>query len=301
MKTLFGSGLAALCTGLGITLLAGVGTVADAATPTVNIPMETAQPALLMMLPSAVAKSKTMTVAVALGSPPDDFRNDKDQIVGWEIDILNGVAQSLGLKLALRATTFDSVMPGLQAKRFDAAVGQMGVTAAREKVVDMVGTLTGNELFAARVKENIKVNSLMDICGHSIAITRGSREYEFAKQQQPKCKTAGKPPIKIEVYNDGTSASNALMSGRANLFWIGSTAISYFVHQSDGRAKVVGQYTDKSYIGIALPKNSGLAEPVQAAVQHLIDDGTYAKIIKKWGLEDGAIKKAPLNPTGTPT
>ncbi len=86
---------------------------------------------------------------MALGSPPDDFRNEKGEIAGWEIDILRAAAQSLGLELEIRPTTFDSLIPGLQSKRFDAAVGQMGVTDVREKVVDMIGTLLGNELFAA--------------------------------------------------------------------------------------------------------------------------------------------------------
>jgi polar amino acid transport system substrate-binding protein len=61
---------------------------------------------------------------------------------------------------------------------------------------------------------------------------------------------------------------------------------------------VVGHYTDMSYIGIALPKGSDMSKPLQAAVQHLIDDGTYAKIVRKWGLEGGAIKQVPINPTG---
>jgi polar amino acid transport system substrate-binding protein len=39
---------------------------------------------------------------------------------------------------------------------------------------------------------------------------------------------------------------------------------------------------------------------LQAAIQHLIDDGTYLKIVTKWGLQDGAVKKAPLNPTDAP-
>jgi polar amino acid transport system substrate-binding protein len=50
-----------------------------------------------------------------------------------------------------------------------------------------------------------------------------------------------------------------------------------------------------------MPKDSTMAKPLQAAIQHLIDDGTYQKIVRKWGLEAGAIKTAPLNPTGTPT
>src|ERR1700744_5247255 len=110
------------------------------ARPPAEVLPQTAQPDLVKLLPPRFATDKTLTVAVALGSPPDDFMNEKNEVVGWEIDILRAAAQSLGLELQVRPTTFDSLIPGLQAKRFDAAVGQMGVTTVREKVVDMIGT-----------------------------------------------------------------------------------------------------------------------------------------------------------------
>jgi len=260
---------------------------------------ETVRPELAKLLPPDAAK-KPFTVAVALGSPPDDFRNEKGEIAGWEIDILRAATQALGIELDLRPTTFDTLIPGLQAKRFDAAVGQMGVTVVREKVVDMIGTLLGNELFAALADDTIRVNSLDDLCGVTVATTRGSREMVFAEEHQPKCAAAGKPPINALAFSDGNGAAEALMSKRARLYWLGSTAISYFVAQSKGRTKVVGSYTDTSYIGIALPKGSDMAAPLQAAVQHLIADGTYGKIVTKWGLQDAAVKEAPLNPTNAP-
>ena len=259
---------------------------------------ETVQPTLVKLLPPHAVDSKTLTVAVALGSPPDDFRNDKGEVDGWEIDLLRAASQSLGLTLDIRPTTFDSLIPGLQAKRFDAAIGQMGVTEVREKVVDMLGTLKGNELFAALADTNITVKSLDDLCGVTVATTRGSREVEFAKSHDAQCKALGKPPIDVLAFNDGASAADSMMSKRSQLFWVGSTAVSYFVNQSHGKTKVVGSYTDLAYIGIAMPKGSDMAPALQAAVQHLIDDGTYQKIVTKWGLEAGAIKQAPLNPTG---
>ncbi len=255
------------------------------------------QPDLIKLLPPDIATSKTFTVAVALGSPPDDFRNEKGEIAGWEIDILRAASQLLGLNLDLRPTTFDTLIPGLQAHRFDAAVGQMGVTVVREKVVDMIGTLFGNELFAALADSPIKVNSLDDLCGLTVGTTRGSREMVFAQEQDPKCTAAGKKAINALAFNDGNSAAEALMSKRVDLYWLGSTAVSWFVAQSKGRTKVVGHYTDTSYIGIALPKGSEMAKPLQAAVQQLIANGTYQKIVTKWGLQEGAVKDAPLNPT----
>ena len=259
---------------------------------------ETLQPAIAKLLPPSATASKTLTVAVALGSPPDDFRNEKGEVAGWEIDILRATTQVLGIELDIRPTTFDSLIPGLQAKRFDAATGQMGVTEVREKVVDMLGTLTSNELFAALAASSLSVKTLDDICGVTVATTRGSREAEFARLHQPNCEKLGKKPIDLLVFNDGTSAADAMISRRAEAFWVGSTAVSYFVAQSHGKTKVVGSYTDRSYIGIAMPKGSDMAPALQAAVQHLMDDGTYTKIVKKWGLEDGAVTKAPLNPTG---
>jgi polar amino acid transport system substrate-binding protein len=257
---------------------------------------QTPLPDLVKLLPPDAA-SKPFVLAVALGSPPDDFRNEAGDIAGWEIDIMRAATQALGLQLELRPTTFDTLIPGLQANRFDAATGQLGVSVVREKVVDMIGTLLANEQFAALADSTVTVNTLDDLCGVTVATTRGSREMVFVDDQQPKCAAAGKKPINALAFNDGNGAAEALMSRRADLYWLGSTAISYFVAQSKGRTKVVGHYTDTSYIGPALPKGSPMAVPLQAAIQSLMDNGTYGKIITKWGLEAGAVKTAPLNPT----
>jgi len=261
---------------------------------------QTAQPDLIKMLPERMTASKTFILAVGLGSPPDDFRDEHGEIAGWEIDIMKAATAALGLQLDIRPTTFDSLIPGLQSKRFAGATGQIGVTTAREKVVDQIGMLLGNELFAALADSTLQVKTLDDLCGVTVGTTRGSREMVFADEQQPKCAAAGKKPINALAFATGNEAAEALMSRRADLYWVGSTAISYFVNQSHGRTKVVGSWTDTSYIGVALPKDSDMSAPLQAAIQHVIDDGAYAQIVKKWGLEDGAIKTVPLNPTGTP-
>lgn len=289
-------------TRLALSLLAGLAlsALAPTARAQTDAITETAQPALVKLLPPSIAASKTLILGVALGSPPDDFRDAQGNVAGWEIDLLRAATQALGINLDIRPTTFDALIPGLQAHRFDVATGQMGVTEVREKVIDQIGWLLGNELFAALADSPLVVNSLDDLCGVAVATTRGSREVEFAKSHDARCKELGKPPINILAFNDGASAADAMLSKRAAAFWVGSTAISYFVAQSHGKTKVVGHYTDLAYIGVGMPKGSDMAPALQAAIQHLMDDGTYTKVVKKWGLEDGAVKKAPLNPTGAP-
>lgn len=254
-------------------------------------------PSITKQVPASVAKTGTLRVGVAVGSPPDEFQDEHGQLVGWEVDLVRTSAQVLGLKVKFTEAPFDSLIPGLQADRYDLAIGQFGVTGEREKVVDFVTTLSANELFAAKSNSNIHVRTLADLCGHSVATTRGSREVEFAKQQDPKCVAAGKKPIDVKVFDDSNKASLALMSGRADLFWLGSTAVQYFVRTTRGQAKIVGHYLDPNPLGIALQKGSPLGKPVQAAMQHNIDGGTYHEVLDKWGLKNDAIKTAEINPS----
>ena len=100
----------------------------------------------------------------------------------------------------------------------------MGISDAREKVVDMIGTLTGNELFAALADfPDIKVNGLEEpVRPVSVGTTRGSREMVFVAEQNPKCEAAGKKPINAMAFTDGNGAAEALMSkpGRPVLAWL---------------------------------------------------------------------------------
>lgn len=253
-------------------------------------------PSLTKLVPAAHAKDRTLRVGVSAGSPPDEFKSEQGQLEGWEVDLVRAAAQTLGLKVAFTEAPFDSLIPGLQAGRYDAAIGQFGVTGDREKVVDFVTTLSSNEQFAARAGSGIKVNGLGDLCGRKVSTTRGSREYEFAKMYTPKCTKAGKKPIDIKVFDDSNKASLALMSNRVDVFWLGSTAVQYFVKTTDGQAKVVGEYLDKNPLGIAMPKDTPMAKPLRAGVQRTIESGTYAKVLKKWGIAAGAITSSEVNP-----
>jgi len=273
------------------------GTSGGAPSATSTSITEQKQAAVAKLLPASVATSGTVRVGVALGSPPDEFQDQNKNIVGWEVDIVTAAAQSMGLKVQFVPVSFDSLIPGLQANRFDAAIGQLGVTSAREQVVDFVTTLQSDEEFAARTNSGITISTLTDLCGHSVAVTRGSREYDFAQTQSAACTKAGSKPVTIGVFEDDASATLSLTSGRSDLYWSGATAVSYFAANTNGVTKVVGSYLKPNPIGIAMPKNSGMAQAMKAAVQQLMNDGAYKKIIAKWGLGQQGIATAAVDPT----
>lgn len=279
--------------------LAGCASATGTAAPSATSTSVTGQKqaSVARLVPAAVTASGTLRVGVALGSPPDEFQDQNKNTVGWEVDIATAAAQAMGLKVQFVPVSFDSLIPGLQADRFDAAIGELGVTSAREQVVDFVTTLQSDEEFAARANSGITVTGLDDLCGHSIAVTRGSREDDFAQAQSSACANSGMKAISIGVFETDADAVLSLTSGRSDLYWSGATAVSYFVNNSNGMTKVVGSYLKPNPIGIAMPKNSGMAPAMQAAVQQLMNDGAYKKIIEKWGLGQQSISKAAVNPT----
>ena len=292
-------GLAAF-TALVTLVLAGCGGAASQASsqePATNTTVSAAPvSSIAKLVPASIARAGTVRVGVALGSPPDEFQDQDGRVLGWEVDLVRVAAQVMGLNVTFSPASFDSLIPGLQANRYDLAIGQFGITAQRENVVDFVSTLSSNELLAAKVGTTIAVHTLADLCGHSVATTRGAHEVQFAQQQDPQCLAAGKKPIDIKVFDNSGQASLALMSGRVEVFWLGSTAISYFVQTTHGQAKVIGHYLDPQPIGTALQKNSLLGRALQAAMQHNIDSGLYRTVLDKWGLAADAIHTSELDP-----
>ena len=87
----------------------------------------------------------------------------------------------------------------------------------------------------------------------------------------------------------------AVASGQADFAMADTPTLEWIAAQSGGKLKVVGASIDDAPYGIAVPKNGGLAEPIQAAITKLIADGTYAAILKKWGVESGAITTPTIN------
>lgn len=231
-----------------------------------------------------------------MASAPDEFRNTNGKITGWEPELMQDVAAALGLKLEYEPTSFDSLIPGLKANRFDVAVGEMGITKARLKVVDFVSTILGNELFVVNKSSSIRVPNLRALCGRSVGTIRGSVEANLAQKQSKKCTAANKKPVELKVFRNSNQAGESLRAGRVQIFWDGSTAASYFIKQSHGAVKKVGTYGEPYPWGIAMAKGSGLQKPIQGAVQYLIDSGAYTAILKKWGLAYAGIKHAQIDP-----
>jgi polar amino acid transport system substrate-binding protein len=250
-------------------------------------------------VPAALKSKGTLTVASDATYAPNEFiASDGHSVIGMDADLMKALAATMGLKIKIVNATFDSIIPGLAAAKYDVGASSFTDTKEREKTVDFVDYLTAGESFFTKASGGTAINTIADLCGHTVAVERGTTEQADATTQSKKCKAAGKPAVTVLPFADQNGANLALVSGRAQLGFADSPPAEYQVKKSNGQFKLVGQSYANAPYGLAVPKNSGLAKPLQAALLALEKNGQYKAILTQWGVQAGAIPASQMKING---
>jgi polar amino acid transport system substrate-binding protein len=220
--------------------------------------------------------------------PPDEFIQN-GQIVGMDADLINAIAQNLGVKVKLVNATFDTIIPGLVDGKFNVGNSSFTDTKAREQQVDFVTYFSSGEGFYVPANSTTSFNGLESLCGHAVAVESGTTEETDAKSQASKCH------VSVLVFSDQNQANLAVSSGRAQVGFLDSQVAGYVVNSSHGQFKLSGTPFSTAPYGFAVPKGSGLAYPILNAVKALMANGTYMQILNKWGVQSGAISNPVVN------
>lgn len=252
---------------------------------------------LAAMVPADIKSSGKLVVGSDASYAPNEFTDDKGTIVGMDVDLAGAIAAKLGLKAEVQNAGFTAIIPGIGANKYQLGMSSFTDTKDREQTVDMVTYFTAGSAAAVKKGNPDKINAT-DLCGKKVAVQTGTTQAtEDIPARNAECVKAGKPAIP----NDGdkfdlqTDVTNAVVSGRDQVMLADSPVIDYAIKQSGGQLEKAGETYGAAPYGIALAKGSALTPAVQAAVQSLIDDGTYKQILQKWGVEAGAIDKAQVN------
>ena len=263
--------------------------------PTTVIPTQPANTAIAASVPASIHSSGNLVVALDATYPPNEFlASDGSTIVGMDADLPTAIAQTMGLKPKLVNATFDTIIPGIVAGKYDMGASSFTDTKAREKVVDFVDYFSAGESFYVKTGSPL-ITSLQGLCGKSVAVESGTTEETDAKTQAAKCKATGKGDVTVLSFGTQTEANVAVSSGRADAGFADSPVSAYIVSTSNGVFQNSGAPIGVAPYGLALPKSKGLTSPVQAAVNLLIQNGVYTQILTKWGLQGGAVTTATVN------
>lgn len=262
----------------------------SAATSTVDTTAAGAIP-----VPQEISSKGTLVVATDPTYPPNEFvERGGTKIVGMDIDLAEALGEKLGLDVEIEKATFDAIIPGLAARRYDLGMSSFTDTRERERTVDFVTYFrAGTSFYKRRGVEDVR--TIEDLCGRRVAVEKGTIQARDAQLQSPRCEAAGEDAVDVQVYPDQNGANLAIQSGRAEIGMADTPVAGYIIKQSNGVFEPTGTDYAVAPYGIAIPKDSGLQDPVLAALRALMADGTYDAILREWGVEHGATDDPRIN------
>jgi polar amino acid transport system substrate-binding protein len=265
-------------------------------TTATTAPASVAVASIAALVPAAIKAKGTLNVATEAQYAPNEFiASDGHTIVGMDPDMMTALGEVMGLKVNMVNANFETIIPGLAAGRYDIGASSFTDTKEREKTVDFVDYFSAGISFYAKTSANPEVSELKDLCGKATAVEKGTVEQEEAEKQSKACTKEGKKAVTVLSYPGQNAVNLAVSSGRAELGMADSPVVAYQIKQSDGQFKLIGKSYEFAPYGLAIPKTSGMTTPVLAALKHLIADGTYLRILTKWGIQAGAISTPTIN------
>jgi polar amino acid transport system substrate-binding protein len=275
------------------------------ATPNINVPVDKQ---IAAQVPGDIKSKGTLTVAADATYAPNEFiAEDGHTVIGMDADLAKAIGQVMGLQPDVKNVTFESIIPGLAANKYDLGMSSFTVTKTREKTVDFVTYAIAGTSFFVKAQGGPDIASLADLCGQKVAAERSTVQAAAATAQNKKCTAAGKPGVSVSVFPDENGVNLALSSGRATVAMADSPPAAYAVEQSNGQLKLSGKQYGTAAYGIAMPKNNGMAKPVLGALKAVMADGTYDRIFSYWGLVQKGPAGCPctitnpeINPTNVP-
>lgn len=254
----------------------------------------TASDAVAALVPAKVKAKGTLKVAADATYAPNEFiGSDGKTVEGTDADLAAALASVMGLRAKVVNASFDSIIPALEGHKYDLGMSSFTDTKEREKVVDFVTYFSAGTSFFTKATGGPDVQTLADLCGEKVSVEKGTTQADDATAQAKKCASGQKATVL--VFPDQNAANLALSSGRATVGLADTPVAAYQVKQSQGQFKLSGKSYGTAPYGIAIPKDTGLAKAVLAGVKELMQDGTYAAILDKWGVETGAIDNPTIN------
>ncbi|MFF9196411.1 ABC transporter substrate-binding protein [Streptomyces sp. NPDC014779] len=262
--------------------------------------------AIAAKLPEAVRKRGTLSLGVSTGSAPPlaFYATDDRTLIGVELDIATLVADTLGVQPEFSPVSWENLFVGLDSGKFDGVFSNVTVTEERKEKYDFATYRLDDLAFEAKKGAGWKVSGPADVAGKSIAVSSGTNQEKILVDWSRQNERAGRKPVDIKYFQNQTDYYLALQSGRIDAYLGPNPTAAYHV-ASAGQTEIVGKFSGagaglQGKIAATTKKDSGLVEAYAAALNHVVQNGTYAQVLKRWGLSSEAVPASEINPPGLP-
>ncbi|MFJ3958002.1 ABC transporter substrate-binding protein [Arthrobacter sp. NPDC090010] len=250
-------------------------------------------PAAAAKVPAAIAQDGKLTVATSAGSIPLSFHATDDKTpVGSELDIAQLVADKLGLELDIKVTSWESWPLKTQSGEVETVFSNVGINADRVKLFDFSGYRAAFMGFEAKKDSTLTVNGADDVSGQKISVGSGTNQEKILLAWNKELEAKGKAPAQLEYYANEADTILALSSGRTDLN-LGPYPSAVYRANTRDDLKVVGKvnagWPSTTLVAAVSKRGNGLAPALTAALESAIKDGSYGKVLERWGLSEEAV------------
>ena len=262
------------------------------------LPSVTAEDSLAAAVPADIKSDGVITVGSDTTYAPSEFlAEDGETIVGFDVDLFTLVARKLGLDAEFQTAPFDSIIAGVGSGKYEAGVSSFTINPEREAQASMVSYYSAGTQWSTKKGNPNKVDP-DNACGLNIAVQKATVQVDDITARSEACTSGGKDAITIDQYDAQSDATAAIVSGKDDAGLADSPVMAYAVKQTNGQLELLGDIYDSAPYGYVVAKDqTEFAQAVADAVKALIDDGSYQKVLVKWGIEGGAIDNPTVNPT----
>ncbi|TGB01154.1 ABC transporter substrate-binding protein [Streptomyces sp. MZ04] len=259
-------------------------------------------------LPKKIQDKGVINVGTDAQYAPMEFE-EGGKIVGIDPDLAAALGKELGVEFKFTSGTFDGLISSLNSGRQDIVMSAMSDTKKRQQGLDDKGKKVGSgvdfvDYFTSGVSLLVKkgnpegIKTMDDLCGKKVAVQRGTIYEDTFKAQSKKCEKDGKKALDIGAFENDAEAQTRVKSGGA-VADLNDSPVSQHIAKTAGGGKdfeVTGGITDAGPFGIAVTKeNKQLRDALKSALDAIIKNGEYDKVLAKWQVEDSAVKKATIN------
>ncbi|MFJ5831338.1 ABC transporter substrate-binding protein [Streptomyces sp. NPDC093089] len=252
------------------------------------------------LLPADVRQRGSLTFAASVATPPSSaYLPDGTTVVGVDADFSAAVTKALGLELEREVVGFEAILPALGSGKYDVGTGNFGVTEERRRTIDFVTYVNDGQGFAAQSDSTLKaVTDLTQLCGLKVAVNAGTTFERTLEKNEGRCAEAGRKPYEVNVYSEAGAIWMSLRQGRSDVVMNTINGVRYAVTRQQN-VKFLNEYR-RLDVGFAFRKGTPLAPAFQAAVNGLKADGTYDRILRKWGVTGSGIARSEISPPEIP-
>jgi polar amino acid transport system substrate-binding protein len=261
-------------------------------------------PALAAKVPDLIGKDGKLTVATTAGSVPLTFHATDDKTpTGSELDLAQLVADKLGLELDVQVTSWENWPLKTQSGDFEAVFSNVGINADRVKLFDFASYRAAYMGFEAKKSSSYDIKGADDISGLKVSVGSGTNQEKILLAWNKELEGKGKAPAELQYYSSEADTILALSSGRTDLN-ISPYPSAVYRQNTRNDLKVVGKvnagWPNETLVAATTLKGNGLAPVLTDALNSAIQDGSYGKVLERWGLSEEALPSSTTVTEATP-